>query len=573
MEEFEIGLTHDDQLFVAALTDYRSGQFSKAETAFRKILSRNPRHPGSLHYLGAIAGQYQKTDQAIILVKKALEIDRSDADAAKTLGLLYLSKKKLDLAIENFKTATELKPKFLDAWTCLGGAYLKSGQLGDSEKASLRALEIDPASIDARQNLATKYFFEKEYQQAIKCYEKIVEILPNDVSILLNYAAVLGLNGSSDKAITVYERILELDPKNTRAMQDLGVTFSEIGEVNKAISMHTRVLGIDKENIDAYFALSNSKPGLTDEQLINLKSLTGSSALSNNDQIRMNFALAKSYDDRSQYAIAYDYYLAGNELRKAAMAKLGIFYDRNKHEDLVGQIIEDDSANGGQLIADNNPKKRNLIFVVGMPRSGTTLVDQVLSAHSNVQSVGESEVLDRAIRNGCTDLSNVGKAYVDSLRYIKVKSVVNKLPFNFLHVGLILRIYPDARIIHCKRDWRDTLLSCYAHNFTDNHPWSTDAFDIRHYYKLYQKLMRHWEICYPASIYNMVYEDLVKDFEGHCRKIIQFANLPWEAGCLEFHKSQSVVQSASKWQVREPINSRSVGRWRHYKSQIESLAM
>ena len=163
MADFETGLTQDGQLFIAALTEYRSGQFSKAETSLRKILRRNPRHAGALHYLGAIAGQYQKTDQAILLVKKACEIDGSDADAAKTLGLLYVSEKKLDLAIENFKAATELKPNFVDAWICLGGAYLELGQLENSERASLRALEIDPASTDARQNLATRYFFGKEY--------------------------------------------------------------------------------------------------------------------------------------------------------------------------------------------------------------------------------------------------------------------------------------------------------------------------------------------------------------------------------------------------------------------------
>ena len=198
-------------------------------------------------------------------------------------------------------------------------------------------------------------------------------------------------------------------------------------------------------------------------------------------------------------------------------------------------------------------------------------MDQILQLTQNIQSVGEFEVLDRAIKNGRTNLSYLGNAYINSLDDIKAKSVVNKLPFNFLHVGLILKVYPDARIIHCKRDWRDTLVSCYAHNFTDNHPWSTDDLDIRHYYKLYQKLMRHWERCYPSSIYNMVYEDLVTDFEEHCRQIIQFVQLPWEEGCLEFYKGKSVVQSASKWQVREPINSRSIGRWRHYKYLMKSL--
>ena len=478
----------------------------------------------------------------------------------------------MDLAIENFKRATDLRPNFLDAWTCLGGAYLESRQLEHSERASLRALEIAPDSVNALQNLATKYFFGKEYQKAIECYEKIVQILPNDVSILLNFAAVLGLNGSSDEAISVYERILVLEPKNTRAMQDLGVTFSEIGEVTKAVSMHTEVLNIDNKNIDAYFALSSSKQGLSDKQLDSLKSLTDSSDLSNEDQIKMNFALAKSYDDRGQYSTAYDYYLAGNELRKAAMAKLGIFYDREEHEKLVAQIIEEDLEGSSKFVASHKSTTKKLIFVVGMPRSGTTLVDQILAAHSNIQSVGESEVLDRAIKNGRTNLSYLGDAYINSLNDIKAKSVVNKLPFNFLHVGLILKVYPDARIIHCKRDWRDTLVSCYAHNFTDNHPWSTDDLDIRHYYQLYQKLMRHWERCYPSSMCNIVYEDLVKNFEEHCREIIQFVHLPWEEGCLDFHKGKSVVQSASKWQVREPLNSRSVGRWRNYKSRIGSLA-
>jgi tetratricopeptide (TPR) repeat protein len=571
MPDFVLNTDEEKQLFDSAQRLHQSGQVSEAETAYRKILTINPNHSGSLHYLGVIASQCGQTSHAFDLIKRAVAIDSFDADALNSLGMLFLSERKIDLAIENLESATKATPNFLDAWVNLGGVYLESGHPEKSERASIRALDIDPNSVHALRNLATKHFLEKEYGESIKCYEKLIEIHPNDVQVLLNYAAALGIAGESLKSISIYDKVLKVDSQNIRALKDIGVTYSEIGEGEKAISFFNRILSIDKNHVDAYYALSNSKSGLSDAQVKHLANIGDNLNLPEEDQIKLNFSLAKSYEDRNEYPLAFKFYSAGNEIRQAAMAKVGIKYSRPKHESFIAEIIEKNINIDPNLIAEIDPATKDLIFVVGMPRSGTTLVDQVLASHSKIESVGESEFLDRAINKNTSNLQIISNTYLSSLKDVKAKSVVNKLPFNFLHLGLILQLYPRAKIIHCRRDGRDTALSCFFQNFTDNHPWSTDFNDIKHYYRSYQKLMEHWESQYPNMIFNLDYEEMVENFEVKCRQLFEFVNLPWEERCLTFYQNKSLVQSASKWQVRQPVHSKSVGRWQRYEPQIEQF--
>jgi len=158
-----------------------------------------------------------------------------------------------------------------------------------------------------------------------------------------------------------------------------------------------------------------------------------------------------------------------------------------------------------------------------------------------------------------------------SLKAKKAPYIVNKLPFNFMHVGLILKIFPKAQFLHCQRDWRDTSLSCFFQNFTDNHPWSNDFDNIKHYYASYTKLMEYWVETYPTHILTVEYEKIVKAFEPQCRRLIKFTNLQWEEECLLFYSNKSAVQSATKWQVRQPLHSNSIGRWQRYQSLIEQF--
>ncbi len=195
-------------------------------------------------------------------------------------------------------------------------------------------------------------------------------------------------------------------------------------------------------------------------------------------------------------------------------------------------------------------------------------MDQILSSHSEIESVGESEFLDLLLKKDANNLQKLAETYLASLNQIKANCVVNKLPFNYQHIGLILQLFPKAKIIHCKRDWRDTGLSCFFQNFADNHPWSTNIDDIKHYFDAYQKLMAHWEELFSNKILNVDYESMVEDFEMQCRRLIKFVGFPWEDQCLTFYQNKSLVQSASKWQVRQPIHSNSIGRWGKYQSQV-----
>ena len=230
-----------------------------------------------------------------------------------------------------------------------------------------------------------------------------------------------------------------------------------------------------------------------------------------------------------------------------------------------------------------------MIFIIGMPRSGTSLIEKIVSSHRNVFGAGEREEISKAVNNlaanygkkdqyaKCASLLDkraireAAEFYLQSLtRTTNSQFVCDKMPLNFIHLGFIYLMFPNAKVIHCKRDFRDIALSCYFQNFSHPYPWSYNFTDIQHYLRIYSDLMSHWKKVLPMDIIETGYEELIDDFENNVRILLDSLNLPWDNSCLEFYKSEGVVQTASKWQVREPINSGSVSKWKNYEKHLPS---
>ena len=224
-----------------------------------------------------------------------------------------------------------------------------------------------------------------------------------------------------------------------------------------------------------------------------------------------------------------------------------------------------------------------------MPRSGTSLIEKIVSSHRNVFGAGEREEISKAVNNlaanygkkdqyaKCASLLDkraireAAEFYLESLtRTTNSQFVCDKMPLNFIHLGFIYLMFPNAKVIHCKRDFRDIALSCYFQNFSHPYPWSYNFTDIQHYLSIYSDLMSHWKKVLPMDIIETGYEELIDDFENNVRILLDSLNLPWDDSCLEFYKSEGVVQTASKWQVREPINSGSVSKWKKYEKHLPS---
>jgi hypothetical protein len=292
------------------------------------------------------------------------------------------------------------------------------------------------------------------------------------------------------------------------------------------------------------------------------------------------------------YAAAMQHYAAANEIRVRELAGLGITFDPDAHAAFVArQVAAFDAESLRRLQSLGSPSTRP-IFIVGMPRSGTSLCEQILASHEDVVGAGELNEMQAIARSlprlagdpssaypECIGLIGPEHAREASERYLRrlddisstAPRVVDKHPINFRHLGLIAALFPQAAIIHCRRDPLDTCLSCYAQNFDAPIPWALRLDSLGIYYRQYERLMAHWQKIMPERVLEFVYEEVVADIEGSVRRLIAHCGLSWQPQCLEFHRTQRVVRTASHRQVRQPLYSRSVGRWRNYEPFLEPL--
>ena len=316
-----------------------------------------------------------------------------------------------------------------------------------------------------------------------------------------------------------------------------------------------------------------------DNQVSAIEARAADESLAGSERIDFHFALGKIYDSRGQGDTAFAHFRSGNALRRAALAAGGHVFDAEHHDRLVEAIIgafPPESFESSKGLEDTRP-----VFIVGMPRSGTTLMEQIAASHASVFGAGETGGIGDMVSRlpgeypgnmeGLDDsdalayMERLGTLAPDSLR------IIDKTPFNFLYLGLIARLLPGARIVHCRRDAMDTALSCYFQNFAAPHPWSTDLGELGRYIRAEVRMMDHWHAVLPMPIYEIRYEDLIADQEGESRRLIDALGLPWDAACLAFHENTRWVRSASNWQVRRPIHGGSVGRWKAYGEHLGSL--
>ena len=288
-----------------------------------------------------------------------------------------------------------------------------------------------------------------------------------------------------------------------------------------------------------------------------------------------------TYDARGEAETAFGHFARGNVLRREDLARLGRSFDGAAHEqfiDAVAGLFDGDflAARRGFGDASTLP-----VFVVGMPRSGTTLVEQILASHPDVFGAGELDALGGFVPRfpeGVKELdaeaaADLARSHVERLSGLggPALRVVDKTPLNFLYLGLISLLFPAARIVHCRRDARDVCLSCFAQNFVAGHGWSTDLADLATYFRQYGRLMAHWHDVLPLPVLDVDYEAVVADPGAESRRLVDFLDLPWDDACLRFHEARHVVRSASNWQVRRPVHGGSVGRWRAYERWLGPL--
>lgn len=441
----------------------------------------------------------------------------------------------------------------------IGVMSQKLGRAEDAAHWLEQALKLDPANTIALLALAAVHLDRQAPEKAITCIEKAMSHDPRDISILGKCANLLCETGRIDEGISYFRKAQKLDPGNTAIYQSLS---------------RLKKFTADDPDIAAMERIDQND--LSDEQ-----------------KIQLGYALGKAYGDAGNHDKSFAAYLMANETKKKNLNYTqGVI---SGYIDRIGEIFTPEIA---ARFANTGLKTRKPVFVVGMPRSGTTLTEQILAAHPQVHGGGELSYFAQSLpfvenpelpegmdKNSPTfsaalleelsadTLEDIGKKYLEKLERLSPQSphITNKLPFNFIWIGLIKLALPEAKIIHVRRDPVDNCFSCFKTHFTYNLPWTHDLREIASVYKSHDRLMAHWKNIFGDAVYTIQYEHLVSDQETQSRRLLEYCELPWNDSCLAFHKSERRVNTASVYQVRQPIYKDAVKRWEKYREHLRPL--
>mgnify|MGYP006077877867 CR=1 FL=1 len=445
-------------------------------------------------------------------------------------------------------------------YNLLGSSFQKINNNLNAKKAFRQALLLDPNNLAAMNNLGNLYKNIKEFEKAKFYYEKIIKIDPNYINVLINYGSLKFDTNNYDDAIKFYKKALRLDNNIPVLHHNLGLVYMSLGDYEMAEFHLNEVLRINPKLTSADKLISRFKKYKKEDPHLREMLNKVNNNLSNNSQADLFFALGKAYEDLLDYKKSFQFLKKANDIRKQSIS-----YDKNTNNVHFKNIKNYfDDLNFDNIKLKNNSKKK--IFIVGMPRSGTSLVEQIISSHSNVFGAGELSILDQSISKNLNfnnnseggnqvNFENVRKEYDDSIDVFKSSEsvITDKNPLNFRWIGLIKIIYPGAKIIHCTRNPKENCLSLYKNTFDQDLNWSYNLDDLLNFYENYSELMNFWKSKIPNFIYDISYENLVNDSKSEIEKLLKYCELDFEENCLHFHKNKRAIKTVSAAQARQKI--------------------
>jgi tetratricopeptide (TPR) repeat protein len=557
------------------------GQYEDAVGCYRLALKITP-NDAQLHCnLGNALRQLGPLDEAIASTQRALAQDPGLSVAHNNLGLALTALGQREQAVTSYRQALTLNPRYLEAVNNLGNVLSDLGERREAVAVFRRAIELDPARAESHCNLGNVLFEFRRFAEAVASFRRALALQPDYALGHLGLGAALRMQGHAADAEASCQAVLAIDPASAAALSLLGELRADRGQFSEAEELFQRAIAIDPDFAFAYFSIATNRKMTRDDTAW----LKGTEALLAKrlplrHEISLRYALGKYFDDVKQFDAAFASYRQANELTR----RYGSRYDRAGLTERVDRIIKSfDAAQIRQCQSRGNASERP-VFIVGMPRSGTTLTEQILASHPAVFGAGELTFWQTALTayeaaelkggEGATLIPGMARDYLERLTALSADAqrVIDKMPLNFMNVGLISAAFPQARIIHLKRHPIDTGLSIYFQYFSHLHPYANDLDNLVHYYGEYARITDHWRAVLPATtLLEVPYEALIEDQEGWTRRMLDFIGLPWDAKCLDFHQTDRVVITLSKWQVRQKIHASSAGRWRNYEKFLGPL--
>lgn len=521
--------------------------------------------------------------EAIALYERVLALDDSVAEVHNNLGVALADLGEIERAIAHYDRAIELSPMNGAVYDNRGSALQKRGAYAEAIPYHERAVALDPDLAAAHNNLGNALLQMRRPQEALIPIERALALRPNFPEALNAMGGVKQTSGALDEAVAFFHRAVTLAPTYANAYCNLGNALREAGDIAGAQAAYARAVELSPRTGRFHRLLVDASSGRESQDHFRqmLVLAEESEALSIDDRIELHFALGKACEDRGDYARAFDHFRDANALARTVVA-----YDESATLRAM-QPPATITSDLMQALAGIGDPSTVPVFVFGMPRSGTTLVEQILAAHPSVHAAGELGVYVKQHEVGffeaaltsftgvsSKDLENLGARYA---RYVEslapdAARVTDKWPWNFKFAGIIRLALPNAKLVHVKRDPLDTCFSCFATVFSGDLPYKHDLGELGRYYRSYQRLMDHWRsVLPPGAMLEMTYEDLIADFEMEARRLVEYCGLEWDEACSNFWRARRRVRTASSVQVRQPLYDRAVGRAQPFHEYLAPL--
>jgi Flp pilus assembly protein TadD len=578
-----------------ALAYLNAGLLTEAETHCREALQLQPNFPDVLSNLGLVLRAKGQLAAAADVLCAAARLQPRFADAFSNLGLVMLDQGRRDEAANAFREALRLEPNHADARRNLD-ALQTPKTLAEVLVTAREAVRRDPENADSQSELGHLLLGADQAEEALPHLQEALRLKSGDAEARRRLGLAWQHLHQVDDATHCYREALRLDPSCVAARNNLAIALQAQGHLDEATREFTESLRIAPDNSQAIYSLSElSAAGrfrFPAEEIGRIQQLAARAELAIDDRCRLNFALCQLFDRSGECDKAFAHARRANELRQEIDRRCGVVFDPAAHQQWVDRICDTFTPDYFTRIRSFGVDSELPIFIVGMPRSGTSLAEQIVASHPQVHGAGElsdiarlcATVLPQRLSSAeaypqyvasldAATARELGERHLQRLQALSGEAVrvVDKSPLNFLYLGVIATLFPQTRIIHCRRDARDTCLSCYCQNFATTFAFKTDLRQLARYYRDYERLMAHWSRVLPLPVFELCYEKLTAEPEKVTRRLIEFCGLEWDDRCLRFHETRRAVWTASMVQVRQPMSRGSVGRWSRYAAHLQPL--
>jgi len=585
----EINPDYADALSNLGIAYYEQDKFEDALSCYERAIELRPEFVEAHSNRGNALRALKRIDDAIVAYRRALDLRPNFADAWNNLATSLRDLKKPDEAETAYRRALSLKPDDPEMLDSLALALKDLHREEEAEQTLRRSLAIEPRNEKTLLYLSTLLLEAHKTDEAKSLIEQAYALNPKNHDVLNMMGRIAFDQGELDLALDYHRRALEIKPDLADALNNMGNVLKELGKLEEAHEAYLKSLALEPKITGVYVNLADSKKFAPDDpHLAAMEALAeGGDPLSDTDQLQLDFALAKAYADTKQHRRSFEHLLRGNAGKRAQ-----IKYDEPAVIELFDRIEAVFTPEAIARRAAVGDPTRVPIFVIGMPRSGTTLIEQILASHPDVHGAGELKTMNdvvNEVRSGdgpvipfpefvpsldAKALRQIASRYLAGVRKHSpdAKHITDKMPSNYYFAGLIHLAMPNAVIIHSVRDPVDTCISCFSKLFTAEQNHTYDLAELGRYHRRYRQLMAHWHRVLPKDrILDVRYEEVVDDLETQARRIIAHCGLPWSDACLSFHETDRPVRTASATQVRQPIYRTAIGRWRVYEEFLDPL--